>query len=167
MAGIADINFINFCNFLFKIKMELKQIGVIHTPYKTPEECPCQACKSELIAEIEVFKEYEGGLKDIEGFSHLIVLYWLHKSKGYSSLVRTPWDTELHGLFTTRSPHRPNPIGISIVRLIERKGNILGVKGVDAIDGTPLIDIKPYVPEFDEKERREVKIGWLEGKLKR
>ena len=147
--------------------MKLKQIGVIHTPYKTLTECPRQTCKSEQIAEIEVFKEYEGGLKDIEGFSHLIVLYWLHKSTGYSSLVRTPWDTELHGLFTTRTPNRPNPIGISIVRLVERKGNILRVKGIDAIDGTPLIDIKPHVPEFDEKEMQEVKIGWLEGKLKR
>ncbi len=147
--------------------MELKQIGVIHTPYKTSIECPSQACKSELIAEIEVFTEYERGLKDIEGFSHLLVLYWLHKSKGYSLLVRTPWDTELHGLFTTRSPHRPNPIGISIVRLLERKGNILRVRGIDAIDGTPLIDIKPYVPEFDEKEMREVKTGWFEGRIKR
>ncbi|MGB2727772.1 MAG: tRNA (N6-threonylcarbamoyladenosine(37)-N6)-methyltransferase TrmO [Halobacteriota archaeon] len=147
--------------------MELKQIGVIHTPYKTSKEVPHQGSLSEEVCEIEVFKEYEGGLKDIEGFSHLIVLYWLHKSTGYSLLVKTPWDTELHGLFTTRSPNRPNPIGISIVRLIERKGNILGVKGVDAIDGTPLIDIKPHVPEFDDKEKREVKIGWLEGKLKR
>ncbi len=147
--------------------MKMKQIGVIHTPYKTPAECPCQTRKSEQIAEIEVFKEYEGGLKDVEGFSHLIVLYWLHKSKGYSLLVRTPWDTEPHGLFTTRSPHRPNPIGITIVRLIERKGNILRVKGIDAIDGTPLIDIKPYVHAFDEKEGREVRIGWLEGKIKR
>lgn len=160
--------------------MELKQIGVIHTPYKTSAECPCQACKSESIAEIEVFKEYEGGLKDVEGFSHLVVLYLMHKSKGYSLLVITPWDTEPHGLFTTRSPHRPNPIGISIVRLLERKGNILRVRGVDAIDGTPLIDIKPYVPEFDETpffkresftkekfKKREVRIGWLEGKVKR
>lgn len=147
--------------------MKLKQIGVIRTPYKTLTECPCQTCKSEQIAEIEVFKEYEGGLKDIEGFSHLIVLYWLHKSKGYSLLVRTPWDVGLHGLFTTRSPDRPNPIGISVVRLIERKGNILRVRGIDAIDGTPLIDIKPYVPEFEEKEKREVKIGWFEGKIKR
>ena len=146
--------------------MELKQIGVIHTPYKKSRECPCQAYKSGQIAEIEIFKEYEGGLKDVEGFSHLIVMYWLHKSKGYSLLVRTPWDTELHGLFTTRSPHRPNPIGISVVRLIEREGNKLRVEGIDAIDGTPLIDIKPYVPEFGEKELREVKIGWLEGKIK-
>ena len=169
MVGIANINFINFCNFLFyyRFKMQLKQIGVIHTPYKTLGECPCQACKSEQIAEIDVFKEYEGGLKDIEGFSHLIILFWMHKSKGYSLLVRTPWDTEPHGLFTTRSPHRPNPIGISIVRLIERKGNILRVTGIDAIDGTPLVDIKSYVPEFDEKEKREVKIGWFEGKIKR
>ncbi|MCK4475916.1 MAG: tRNA (N6-threonylcarbamoyladenosine(37)-N6)-methyltransferase TrmO [Methanophagales archaeon] len=151
MVGIADV----------------KQIGTIHTPYKTAKEVPYQGSLSEDVCEIELFKEYEGGLKDIEGFSHLIVLYWLHKSKGYSLLVRTPWDTEPHGLFTTRSPHRPNPIGISIVRLIERKGNILRVKGIDAIDGTPLIDIKPYVPEFGEKEKREVKIGWLEGRIKR
>ncbi|MFZ2071277.1 MAG: tRNA (N6-threonylcarbamoyladenosine(37)-N6)-methyltransferase TrmO [Halobacteriota archaeon] len=140
--------------------MKINPIGVIHSQYKTPEECPRQTCQSEQISEIEVFAEYTGGLKDIEGFSHIIILYWLHKSKGYSLLVRTPWDTELHGLFTTRSPHRPNPIGISIVRLLERKGNILRVKGIDAIDGTPLIDIKPYVPEFDEKEKREVKIGY-------
>ena len=147
--------------------MKLKQIGIIHTPYKTPMDCPRQTRKSEQIAEIELFKEYEGGLKDVEGFSHLIALYWLHKSKGYSLLVRTPWDTEPHGLFTTRSPNRPNQIGISIVRLLERKGNILRVKGIDAIDGTPLIDIKPYVPEFDEKEKREVRIGWFEGRIKR
>jgi len=149
------------------MNMNLKQIGIIHTPYERFKEVPYQSSLSEDVCEIEVFKDYEGGLKDIEGFSHLIVLYWMHKSTGYSLLVKTPWDTELHGLFTTRSPNRPNPIGISIVRLIERKGNILRVKGIDAIDGTPLIDIKPYVPEFDEKEKREVKIGWLEGKIKR
>jgi len=147
--------------------MQLKQIGAIHTPYKRTKEVPYQSSLSEEVCEIEIFKEYEGGLKDIEGFSHLIVLYWLHKSKGYSLLVRTPWDTEPHGLFTTRSPHRPNPIGISIVRLIERRGNILKVKGIDAIDGTPLIDIKPYVPEFGEKEKGEVRIGWFEGKIRR
>jgi len=132
-----------------------------------PAECPRQASKSVQIAEIEVFEEYAGGLKDIDGFSHIVVLYWLHKSQGYSLLVVTPWDAKPHGFFTTRSPRRPNPIGLSVVELIERKGNILRVKGIDACDGTPLLDIKPYVPEFDEKEMREVKIGWLEGKVRR
>ncbi|KAF5435807.1 tRNA (Thr-GGU) A37 N-methylase [Candidatus Methanophagaceae archaeon] len=132
-----------------------------------PAECPRQASKSVQIAEIEVFEEFAGGLKDIDGFSHIVVLYWLHKSQGYSLLVVTPWDAKPHGVFTTRSPRRPNPIGLSVVELIERKGNILRVKGIDACDGTPLLDIKPYVPEFDEKEMREVKIGWLEGKVRR
>ncbi len=148
-------------------KMTLTPIGVIHSPYKSLGDCPRQASKSEVVAVIEVFEQYAGGLKDIEGFSHLILLYWLHKSHGYSLLVRTPWDTELHGLFTTRSPNRPNPIGISVVKLIERRGNILRVKGIDAIDGTPLIDIKPYVPEFNFNDRDEKRIGWLTDKIKR
>ncbi len=148
-------------------KMTLTPIGVIHSPYKSLGDCPRQASKSEVVAVIEVFEQYAGGLKDIEGFSHLILLYWLHKSHGYSLLVRTPWDTELHGLFTTRSPNRPNPIGISVVKLIERRGNILQVKGIDAIDGTPLIDIKPYVPEFNFNDRDEKRIGWLTDKIKR
>ena len=147
--------------------METVQIGVIHSPYKAPAECPRQARKSVQVAEIEVFEEYAGGLKDIDGFSHIVVLYWLHKSQGYSLLVVTPWDAKPHGFFTTRSPRRPNPIGLSVVELIERRDNILRVKGIDACDGTPLLDIKPYVPEFDEKEMREVKIGWLKGKVRR
>ena len=147
-------------------KMTLTPIGVIHSPYKSLSDCPRQASKSEVVAVIEVFEQYAGGLKDIEGFSHLILLYWLHKSHGYSLLVRTPWDTELHGLFTTRSPNRPNPIGISVVKLIERSGTILRVRGIDAIDGTPLIDIKPYVPEFNFNDG-DVRIGWLTDKIKR
>jgi len=147
--------------------MKLKQIGIIHTPYKGLNEVPYQSSLSEEVCELEVFDEYAEGLTDIEGFSHLIVLYWLHRSTGYSLLVRTPWDTALHGLFTTRSPNRPNPIGITIVTVHERAGTILRVSGIDAVDGTPLIDIKPYVPEFDEKEKREVKIGWLAGRIER
>ena len=148
------------------MQITLTPIGVIHSPYKSLSDCPRQASKTGVIAVIEVFEQYAGGLKDIEGFSHLILLYWLHKSHGYSLLVRTPWDTELHGLFTTRSPNRPNPIGISVVKLIERHGNTLRVRGIDAIDGTPLIDIKPYVPEFNFNDR-DVRIGWLTDKIKR
>jgi len=143
--------------------LELKPIGVIHSPYKNRGETPYQGYKSQEISQIEVFREFEEGLKDIEGFSHIIVIYWFHKSQGYHLLVKTPWDESLHGLFTTRSPHRPCPLGLTVVELVAREKNILRVKGLDAIDGTPLLDIKPYIPSIDE--RAVVKPGWLEGKL--
>jgi tRNA-Thr(GGU) m(6)t(6)A37 methyltransferase TsaA len=143
--------------------LELKPIGIIHSPYKNTGAAPYQGCKSEEISQIEVFKEFEEGLKDIEGFSHIIVIYWFHKSQGYHLLVKTPWDDSLHGLFTTRSPHRPCPLGLTVVELVAREKNILKVKGLDAIDGTPLLDIKPYIPGVDE--RSVGKLGWLEGKL--
>jgi tRNA-Thr(GGU) m(6)t(6)A37 methyltransferase TsaA len=143
--------------------LELKPIGIIHSPYKNTGEAPYQGHKSEEISRIEVFKEFEEGLTDIEGFSHIVVIYWLHKSQGYHLLVKTPWDDRLHGLFTTRSPHRPCPLGLSVVELVAREKNILEVKGLDAIDDTPLLDIKPYMPSIDEKAV--VKPGWLEGKL--
>jgi tRNA-Thr(GGU) m(6)t(6)A37 methyltransferase TsaA len=143
--------------------LELKPIGVIHSPYKNMGEVPHQGHKSEEISQIEVFKEFEEGLKDIEGFSHIIVIYWFHKSQGYHLLVKTPWDDSLHGLFTTRSPHRPCPLGLTVAELVDREKNILKVKGLDAIDGTPLLDIKPYIPSIDEMAV--VKPGWFAGKL--
>jgi tRNA-Thr(GGU) m(6)t(6)A37 methyltransferase TsaA len=143
--------------------LELKSIGIIHSPYKNTGEAPYQGYKSEEISQIEVFKEFEEGLKDIEGFSHIIVIYWFHKSQGYHLLVKTPWDDSLHGLFTTRSPRRPCPLGLTVAELVAREKNILKVKGLDAIDGTPLLDIKPYVPSIDENSV--VKPGWLGGKL--
>jgi tRNA-Thr(GGU) m(6)t(6)A37 methyltransferase TsaA len=143
--------------------LELKPIGIIHSPYKNTGAAPYQGYKSEEISQIEIFEEFEEGLKDIEGFSHIVVIYWFHKSRGYHLLVKTPWDDNLHGLFTTRSPHRPCPLGLTVVELIAREKNILKVKGLDAIDGTPLLDIKPYIPSIDE--RSVVKPGWLEGKL--
>ncbi|RJP71204.1 MAG: tRNA (N6-threonylcarbamoyladenosine(37)-N6)-methyltransferase TrmO [Candidatus Abyssobacteria bacterium SURF_17] len=141
--------------------MQVSAIGVIHSPYKTRAEAPPQG--RDAISKIEIHKEYEEGLRDIEGFSHLHVLYWMHKSAGYTLLVQTPWDSEPHGLFATRTPNRPNPVGHSIVELIERNGNVLKVKGLDAIEGTPVIDIKPYVAKIDVKSH--AKSGWLEGKL--
>ena len=143
--------------------LELEPIGVIHSPYKDRGEAPYQGHKSEAISQIEVFKEFEEGLQDIEGFSHIIVIYWFHKSQGYHLLVKTPWDDIPHGLFTTRSPHRPCPLALTVVELLAREKNILKVKGLDAIDGTPLLDIKPYIPEVDE--RSVAKSGWLAGKL--
>jgi tRNA-Thr(GGU) m(6)t(6)A37 methyltransferase TsaA len=143
--------------------LELTPIGIIHSPYKDREEAPHQGHRSDKISQIEVFKEFEEGLKDTEGFSHLVVIFWFHKSRGYHLLTRTPWDDTPHGLFATRSPYRPCPLGVTVVELISREKNILKVKGLDAIDGTPILDIKPYISSTDE--RAVVKLGWLEGKL--
>ncbi|HXZ94592.1 MAG TPA: tRNA (N6-threonylcarbamoyladenosine(37)-N6)-methyltransferase TrmO [Dehalococcoidia bacterium] len=146
-----------------KHSLELQPIGVIRSPYKNTAKAAHQGYRSKKISQIEIFKEFEEGLKDIDGFSHLIVIFWFHKSQGYHLLVKTPWDDNLHGLFATRSPHRPCPLGLTVVELVAREKNILKVKGLDAIDGTPLLDIKPYIPEVDE--RSVAKLGWLEGKL--
>ena len=140
--------------------VELRPIGVIHSPYKTPEEAPCQGRGLPHISEIEIFTEYETGLKDIEGFSHLIILYYFHRSETRSLLFTMPLDTTPHGIFTTRLPNRPNPLGLSVVTLITRQKNILRVKEMDVADKTPVLDIKPYVPGIDE--RRNVNIGWLQ-----
>lgn len=146
-----------------QVALNLKLIGLIHSPYTTEEEMPIQGrFRSEVTGEIEVFKEYEEGLKDIEGFSHLIILYWFHRAGKPSLLVRPYLDKNPHGIFATRYPARPNPIGLSVVRLLGREGNILRIAEVDVLDGTPLLDIKPYVPQFDQREG--VRIGWLTGR---
>ena len=145
--------------------LKLKPIGIIKSSYKNTGAAPYPGYKSEEISRIEVFKEFEEGLKDIEGFSHIIVIFWFHKSQGYHLMVKTPWDDVLHGLFATRSPHRPCPLGLTVVEIVARKKKILRVKGLDAIDGTPVLDIKPYIISTDE--RVDVRSGWLEGKLRR
>jgi len=144
---------------LKKISVDLRIIGIVHSPYKTTKDAPFQGRNE--VSEIEINKDYIDGLKDIEGFSHLHIFYWLHKSEDFSLIVNTPWDTKPHGLFTTRSPHRANPIGYSVVKLIEKKENILKVKWLDAIEGTPVIDIKPYIKKLDSKP---IAIsGWAEN----
>jgi tRNA-Thr(GGU) m(6)t(6)A37 methyltransferase TsaA len=144
------------------MKFELKPIGVIHTPYRDKKEIPCQGYKSDKTGEVEVFSEFEEALRDLEGFSHIHLIYWFHEITGYEPLVKPFLDEQRHGLFATRHYNRPNPIGISIVELVERAGNILRVRQVDMLDGTPLLDIKPYVPQFDQ--RINVRIGWLRDK---
>ena len=109
---------------------------------------------------IEILPEYAPGLKDLDGFSHLILLYHLHRSQSYSLLVTPFLDDQPHGLFATRAPKRPNAIGLSVVRLIGLEGSLVHVENVDILDGTPLLDIKPYVPEFDRQTL--VRVGWLE-----
>jgi len=146
-------------------EVKYKPIGIIHSPFKIPQNVPIQSVASKGIkGKIELDHEYVEGLKDIDGFSHIILIYHFHLSKNYSLLVKPYLDENLHGVFSTRAPSRPNPIGISIVRLTKIEDNILYIKDVDVIDGTPLLDIKPYVPKFDN--RRIVKIGWLKKNIK-
>ncbi len=133
-------------------------IGVIHSPYTDKSQTPIQSSRSQTLGKVELFPEFVDGLKDVDGFSHLILLYAFHCSTGFNLRVKPFLDNQLRGLFATRHPCRPNPIGLSIVRLLSRQENILTVKGLDVLDNTPLLDIKPYVPDFDE--RSEVRTGW-------
>jgi len=144
--------------------MEVKPIGIIHTPFKCKKETPIQPFRSHAIGKVELFKEYHEGLEDIEGFSHIILIYRFHKSKGYNLKVKPFLDNEKRGLFSTRAPRRPNQLGLSVVRLLTKEDNILFVEGIDVIDGTPLLDIKPYVTYFEPREN--IRVGWLEGKVK-
>ena len=141
-------------------EIKFKPIGIIHSPFKEPKGTPIQPASAKGIkGTIEIFPEYAEGLKDIEGFSHIILIYHFHLSKPSSLIARPFMDNKPHGIFAIRGPSRPNPIGVSVVRLIKIKENFLYIQDLDIVDGTPLLDIKPYVPEFDKKEK--VKIGWL------
>jgi tRNA (adenine37-N6)-methyltransferase len=142
-------------------EIKYKPIGVIHSPFKKPEGTPIQpAGASGVNGIVEIYPEYAQGLKDIEGFSHIILLYHFHLSGAGTLLVRPYMDDEMHGVFAMRGPSRPNAIGISVVRLVRVEKNKLHIQDVDVVDGTPLLDIKPYIPEFDIREVK--KIGWLE-----
>jgi tRNA (adenine37-N6)-methyltransferase len=127
----------------------LEPVGVIHTPFSEGDEIPIQPVFSKAAGRVEVYPEYAEGLQDIDGFSHIILLYALHRSSGYKLLVKPFLDNRERGIFATRHPRRPNPIGLSVVRLLARNGSTLEVEGIDVLDGTPLLDIKPYVPDFD------------------
>ena len=143
-----------------------KPIGIIHTPFKTPENMPIQNTGANGVrGTIEIYPEYAEGLKDITGFSHLILLHHLHQVNHYSLQVIPFLDTIEHGIFATRSPIRPNAIGLTIVKLIELKGCMLTIEGIDMLDQTPLLDIKPYLPQVDALH--DVRIGWFEGKIEK
>ena len=145
-------------------EIKYKPIGVIHSPFKEPKGTPIQpAAATGTRGTVEVFPEYAKGLKDIDGFSHIILIYHFHLSRGASLEAKPFMDNETRGVFATRSPSRPNPIGVSVVRLIKIEGRILHIQDIDIVDGTPLLDIKPYVPEFDIREAE--KIGWLEKNI--
>lgn len=150
-----------------KAKITYKQIGVIHSPFVEPKGTPIQPSAAKGVeGVVEVFPGYQKGLKDIEGFSHIILIYHFHLSKPYSLEVIPFMDNKPHGLFSTRAPSRPNPIGLSVVRLTKVESNKLYIKDLDIVNGTPLLDIKPFVGEFDHADI--IKKGWLEkniGKL--
>jgi tRNA-Thr(GGU) m(6)t(6)A37 methyltransferase TsaA len=136
-----------------------RPIGYARTPHQAPSDVPKgPLAKHEAEGVLEIEAEYEEGLKDIDGFSHLFVLWVFDRAEGFSLLATPPGGTIAHGVFATRSPYRPNPIALTVVELLRREGNRLYVRGVDMVEGTPLLDIKPYLSSIPEEKLRR---GWL------
>ncbi len=145
------------------MKHSIEPIGVIHSPYKTKEDCPIQpAVRPGAWGSVEVFPAYAEGLKDVETFSHIILLYLFDRAGAVQLQRPTFLDDTPHGVFASRHPCRPNGIGLSIVKLEGRRGEVLQISGLDVLDGTPLIDLKPYIPRFDRVEG--ASNGWVEDK---
>lgn len=137
-------------------------IGVIHSDHHEQESTPIQGVFNPCVGTVEVFPEFADGLRDIESFSNLYLLYYFDRATGASLLQKPFLDGERErGIFAIRHFNRPNPIGISIVRLIEVNGSVLTVEGLDVLDGTPLLDIKPYVWQFDHRD--DTKSGWVDA----
>lgn len=155
----------NYKERKFPNEICFKPIGIIHTPFKSLKGIPIQPTMSDTEGIIELFLEYQPGLKDLDGFSHIICLFFFDMVKLPVPLQSIPFlDNIPKGVFATRTPFRPNPIGLSILNLTSISENKIYVKHVDILDKTPLLDIKPYVPQFDRRET--IKIGWLRGKIK-
>jgi tRNA-Thr(GGU) m(6)t(6)A37 methyltransferase TsaA len=148
------------------MKIVYRPIGVVRSPFSEAEGMPIQPSRARGIRGIvELEPEYAEGLQDLEGFSHAVLLCHFHRSRGFTLKVVPFLDDTPRGVFATRAPRRPNPIGLSVVRLVSVEGNRITFEGVDLIDGTPVLDIKPYVPEFDVREA--VRLGWLEEARRR
>ena len=159
------------------MKIELESIGTIHTEFKDIEGMPIQPTGAKGVeGKIVLDEKYAAGLKDLEDFSHIHLLYLLHKVEGYLLEVKPFMDNNTHGVFATRSPKRPNRIGSSVVKLDKIEENTIYISNIDVLDGTPLLDIKPYVPQLYEDTIDELKIGnssftlgqeaWQDGQLK-
>ena len=147
------------------MNIELESIGTIHTQFKEIEGMPTQPTVAKRInGVIEMMSKYVDGLKDLGDFSHIHLIYLLHKVDGYMLEVKPFMDNDTHGVFATRSPKRPNRIGMSVVKVKKVEGNTIHIENVDILDGTPLLDIKPYVPQLYEDTIDELKIGWFETK---
>jgi tRNA-Thr(GGU) m(6)t(6)A37 methyltransferase TsaA len=141
-----------------------RPIGIVHSPFKENVGIPRQAVgASNIKGTIEIFEEFSEGLKDLDGFSHIVVIFHLHMVKAPSLKAHPPWNGREHGVFATRSPYRPNPIGVSVVCLESIDKNILHISGIDMADGSPVLDIKPHIPDLNPTE--DVRIGWLTDKV--
>ena len=142
------------------VSLILRPIGTIETPFDDPKGMPIQPSGAvDIVGRVIVDPQYAEGLDDLEEFSHLILIYHFHRSEGYRLKVTPFMDTVERGLFSTRAPRRPNPVGLLVVRLLARTANILDIRGIDVLNGTPLLDIKPFVPVFDAPTA--VRTGWL------
>ncbi len=140
----------------------MKSIGTIHTPFEKPADMPIQPKgAAEVIGTVELNEQYIEGLADLDGFSHIYLLYEFHKAQRTALTVTPFMDTVPRGVFATRSPLRPNHIGISIVQLVGIEKNILTVRGIDILNGSPLLDIKPYIAAFDAVQQS--RSGWMKG----
>jgi tRNA-Thr(GGU) m(6)t(6)A37 methyltransferase TsaA len=134
-------------------------IGYVRSPYKKTEQIPKGlGAKHEAEGALEILPQFEAGLTDIEGFSHLIVLWVFDRSEGFELVGTPPCDNHPHGVFATRSPRRPNPIGLTVVELLRREGTLLHVRGLDMLDRTPILDVKPYLSSISPELLRR---GWL------
>ncbi len=142
----------------------LEPIGVLHTPFTQPDSTPIQAVRSQALGWIEIFEAFTPGLQDLQEFSHLILIYHLHRCQETRLLVEPFLDDKPHGIFATRHPFRPNHLGLSVVELMGCSGSRLDVRGVDMVDQSPLVDIKPFVPDFDL--RQNARAGWYERRAK-
>ena len=143
------------------MSIQLTPIGVIHTPFQTLEEMPIQpTSEASQPGVVEIFPQYVEGLQDLDGFSHIYLIYHLHRVQGVKLQVIPFLDTQPRGLFATRAPCRPNPIGLSLVRLERIEANRLYISRLDVLDQTPLLDIKPYIPAFEPSQ--DVRVGWVE-----
>ena len=142
---------------------QVTPIGILQTPYKDIQNMPIHPTGASGIPGKLILKpEFVEGIKDLDGFSHIYLIYLFHKAKAYQLTVTPFLDSEQHGVLATRAPKRPNPIGLSVVRLLSIKDNVLNLENVDMLDGTLVLDIKPYIPSFDQPQN--VRIGWLEGR---
>lgn len=146
------------------VTIQYEAVGVVHSPFKERQRIPRQAVGApEVKASIEILPKFRQGLADLDGFSHLVVVYHMHLLQEFNLTAHPPWDDKPHGVFSTCSPFRPNPIGLSVVKLDGISGNILHISGVDMADETPVLDIKPYVPKL--YPQKGIRIGWLTGKV--
>ena len=139
----------------------MRPIGFVRSPYHETSQIPKgRGAKHEVAGTLEIESGYEEGLRDIEGFSHLYVLWVFDRSQGYELVGQPPTGTRPHGVFATRSPRRPNPIGLTVVEVLGREGRRVRVRGVDMLDGTPILDIKPYLSSVPEADLRR---GWFDA----